>query len=252
MINSEEIAAAALKFGVPDTQIVRDHFISHMLAAIGDWPEAHELTFFGGTALCRTWLPDLRLSEDIDLLVAAPSVGEAFRQHAVRRLRGEFAELEWVDSGTQHQVETWTLSSVDIEVKVQFAQWRDGWEAIPITPEPVDLRYSDLPPSTAIRVPTPSGFAAMKLMAWFDRRAPRDLYDLAALADAGHVDHAALDLVKKIAGYTPGTAMLERKVPRIVASTWQAELGHQLADASSAEDCLRRVRTALGALETDD
>jgi predicted nucleotidyltransferase len=43
------------------------------------------------------------------------------------------------------------------------------------------LRYSDLPESAELRVPTPSGFAAMKLMAWFDRHTPRDLYDLAAL-----------------------------------------------------------------------
>lgn len=89
-------------------------------------------------------------------------------------------------------------------------------------------------------------------MAWFDRRAPRDLYDIAALADAGHIDHAALHLVKQIVGYTPGTAMLERKVPRVVASAWKAELGHQLADAFTADHCLGRVRTALGALESND
>jgi predicted nucleotidyltransferase component of viral defense system len=32
-----------------------------------------------------------------------------------------------------------------------------------------------------IRVPTIEAFAAMKLSAWHDRRAPRDLYDLHAL-----------------------------------------------------------------------
>jgi len=186
MIRPPEINAAGIKFGAPDTQIVRDHLISHVLATIGDWPDVNEVTFFGGTALCRTWLPDLRLSEDIDLLPTAPSVGEALRQHASRRLRSEFANLEWTKLGAQHQVETWTLSTGDIEVKVQLAQWRDGWDAIPITTEPVDLRYSDLESSTLIRVPTPSGFAAMKLMAWFDRRAPRDLHDHASTADHRH------------------------------------------------------------------
>lgn len=140
MISAEEIAAAALTFGVPDTQVIRDHFISHILAAIGEWSEADDLTFFGGTALCRTWLPDLRLSEDIDLLVAGPPVGEAFRRFATRRLRNEFAEPQWTDRGQQHEVATWTLSSVDIEVKVQFVQWRDGWDAIP----------SQLHPSTSV------------------------------------------------------------------------------------------------------
>lgn len=88
-------------------------------------------------------------------------------------------------------------------------------------------------------------------MAWFDRRAPRDLFDLAALAKTGHIDHEAVSLVKMIAGYTPGTAMAETKVPRNVAAAWQAELGHQLANASTADHRLERVRTALRTLETD-
>lgn len=83
----------------------------------------------------------------------------------------------------------------------------------------VQLRYSDLlPDSVAIKVPTPSGFAAMKLLAWFDRHAPRDLYDLAALADASHIHRDAVDLVRSLAGYQPMSA-LERSVPRPVESS---------------------------------
>ncbi len=252
MIDRSEIKEVAGRFGAPDTQIIRDHLISHVLAAIAAWPGRDRVTFFGGTALCRTWLTDLRLSEDIDLLIDSPTDGEGLRQHASRQLRREFPNLEWAHLGTQNEVETWTLAADDLEVNVQLAQWRHGWRAIPIVDQPVQLRYSDLSEAAGLRVPTPSGFAALKLMAWFDRHTPRDLYDLAALADAGHIDLAAVDLVKAITGFTPGTSTLERRVPRSVESSWQAELGHQIADTSTAEQCLATVRTALGDLDSDN
>lgn len=85
----------------------------------------------------------------------------------------------------------------------------------------------------------------MKLLAWFDRHTPRDLYDLAALADAGHIDTAALGLVRSIAGFTPSTVSLERTAPRSAVSSWQTELGHQASDLASPDDCLARVRAAL-------
>ena len=252
MIDRSEIGAMAARFGAPDTQVIRDHLISHVLAAIADWPNSRGVTFFGGTALCRTWLPDLRLSEDVDLLLDSATDGADLRQHSSRRLRREFPDLVWERLGSQHQVETWMLAVDDISVKVQMARWRRGWEAIPVVREGVQLRYSDLPGSALIVVPTPSGFAAMKLMAWFDRHTPRDLYDLAALADDGHIDSDAVNLVKNIAGFTPGTATLERRVPRVVKSSWQAELGHQVASTSSAEECHARVRDALGRLDLND
>ncbi len=244
MIDRAEIEAVAGRFGAPDTQIVRDHLISHVLAAIADWPDSNRVTFFGGTALCRTWLPDLRLSEDIDLLVDPLADGDGLRTHITRRLRREFPSLFWTRLGPQHQVETWTLAADDLEVKVQFAR-RQEWQTIPVAIEPVQLRYSDLPDTAQLRVPTPSGFAAMKLMAWFDRHTPRDLYDLAALADAGHIDQQASQLVKSIAGYTPSDSTLERTVPRTVTAAWHTELGHQTADLSSPDECLRRTRDAL-------
>lgn len=100
MIDRTEIEAVAGRFGVPDTQIIRDHLISHVLAAIADWPDSNRVTFFGGTALCRTWLPDLRLSEDIDLLIDSPSDGEGLRGHVTRQLRREFPNLAWSRLGS--------------------------------------------------------------------------------------------------------------------------------------------------------
>ncbi len=56
---------------------------------------------------------------------------------------------------------TWTLSANDLAIKVQLAQWRYGWESIPVVTNAIQLRYSDLPDSADLRVPTPSGFTAM-------------------------------------------------------------------------------------------
>ena len=140
MIDSREIAEVACRFGVPEIQVVRDHFISHVLAAIADWPTREEVTFFGGTALCRTWLPDSRLSEDIDLIVESASDGESLRQHIPRRLRREYPTTEWSRLDSKHQVETLVIATRDLRLKVQLAQWRTERRAIPIVNAPVRLR----------------------------------------------------------------------------------------------------------------
>ena len=69
MIDRTEIEAIAGQLGTREAQIMRDHLMSHVLAAVASGPDRDSVTFFGGTALCRTWLPGLRLSEDMDLLI---------------------------------------------------------------------------------------------------------------------------------------------------------------------------------------
>lgn len=70
-LDEHEMRRIADLFGVGEAQVRRDHVISHMLAALSALgPD--ELVFFGGTALSRTHLPALRLSEGIDLIALAP------------------------------------------------------------------------------------------------------------------------------------------------------------------------------------
>jgi len=250
MISQTEIDETAKKFGAPHSQILRDHLISHVIAALADWPNQQHITFFGGTALCRTWLPNLRLSEDIDLLLDRPDDTAAIRDHVSRQLRREFPSLTWTALGTQHEVQTWTLTDNQLELKIQFAQWRIGWQhTLTGTPTAVQLRYSDLPETATLTVPDPSSFAAMKLLAWFDRFTPRDLFDLAALADAGHIDQRATHMVKEIAGFTPTTQTTGTTVRQSVQTTWQDELGHQLADTRTPADCLTSLRNALQTIQ---
>lgn len=94
-----------------------------------------------------------------------------------------------------------------------------------------------------------SGFAAMKLLAWFDRFAPRDLFDLGALAEANYIDTTATQMVHKIAGYTPNPQTVGTSVRKSVVDTWQEELGHQLADTRTAAGCLMTLRQALAQLD---
>lgn len=68
----------------------------------------------------------------------------------------------------------------------------------------VSLRYSGLD-SVQMTTYAPEGFAAAKTTAWFDttRNAPRDLYDLWAMAEAGHITHQAAQVYKQF-GPTSG------------------------------------------------
>lgn len=67
VLDPDELHDVAARFGVGEAQVRRDHVISHALAEISSLG-TDSLVFFGGTALSRTHLPSLRLSEDIDLL----------------------------------------------------------------------------------------------------------------------------------------------------------------------------------------
>lgn len=248
MIGDEEIDSAARQFGAPKSQVVRDHLISHVLAALADFSATNRVTFFGGTALCRTWLPNLRLSEDIDLLVDSPDVSDEIRSHLSQALRRQFPTLEWTKLGSHHDVETCTLTTEATDLKVQFALWRHGWEdAIKTSKATVALRYSDLPSTTELTVPTPAGFSVMKLLAWLDRAAPRDIYDLAALADAKMIDATALESVRMIAGFTPTSRAITNVPMSRVREEWDNELNHQLNNPKSLDECVALVRDALEA-----
>lgn len=249
MIDKEEVDRTSRQFGAPETQVLRDHLISHVLASLGEASAAKSITFFGGTALCRTWLPELRLSEDIDLLVESTDVGHEIRSHISRALRREFPTLEWTMLGSQHQVETFALTKDDTYLKVQFALWRHGWKAaIETTRTAVLLRYSDLPASADLTVPTASGFVAMKLLAWLDRAAPRDIYDLAALAEAKMIDEGALRSVRSIAGFTPTSRAITNVPISRVRQEWDNELDHQLRSPKSLDECVAVVQRALDAV----
>lgn len=248
MITPEEVAAVADRFGVPAAQVWRDHLISHVLAALADLPGSTDpplRMFFGGTALCRTWCPDIRLSEDIDLFIHSPATIDTLLTTVSSGLRREHPGHSWNSVRVRHQVDTRLLSNGTADVQVQFVWDRSAWERLPVTMTSVALRYSDLPDDVILPVPTPAAFAALKLSAWLDRAAPRDLFDLAALAERGHLGCDALRLLGELTGGSHGAGLMGSTVPRSTIAEWQAELGHQVDPPRSPTECFAVVVDAL-------
>lgn len=240
MISDQDIRTVAAERGVPERQIRRDHLLSHLLLGIREVPD---VVFIGGTALNRTHLPDSRLSEDIDLhgMRSSDDVLGAM----LEGVRLEFPDLG-VDRQTRHgDVTTTMLVSGDLRLQVQVIGRRHEWAQLPTPPTPVRLRYPDLPESVDLLVPTPGAFVAMKLSSFLDRGVPRDLFDLARLAEAGHMDTASLDLVEVVLGRVPVPAEFEA-LP--TDDQWDTELAHQVRNPGSPGTAMSVVRAALAEL----
>lgn len=131
MLEQDELAAVADRFGVAEDQVRRDHLISHVLAAL---PKiAPDVLFVGGTALARTHLADPaaggRLSEDIDLGVPErDAVATALDERLPRQLRKEFPGTSWDPPlrSVKSAIEPGTLvTTTDLRVRVQLLDHED-------------------------------------------------------------------------------------------------------------------------------
>jgi hypothetical protein len=126
--------------------------------------------------------------------------------------------IQVLDSGIEHH---------------DYAVW-------PVEESDVLLRYRDLPSTVRLVSPTLPAFAAMKTLAWMDRRTARDLYDLAGLARLGVLTRTAADLVMRASGLSVAPySFRSSPVPG-----WVAQLAHQTAVLPTAEKCLEVVRNA--------
>lgn len=246
MISDSEVRAAALKHGVPEAQIWRDWVVSHLLHGLAQIQDTTGFVFYGGTALCRTWCPDLRLSEDIDLMVHDfPDAVPVMQAELKRAKRREFPDLDWSPADMWQRTLTSIATTGQRVVKMQFVEPRVREDRIPTVRASVALRYSDLPESVTLTVPSAEGFAAMKLMAWHQRQEPRDLYDLAALAEVGAITAEAIDLTTEVSSTRLGVRALHHDLPTSVTQRWSEQLAHQMGSVLSAEQCLEHVLEAL-------
>ncbi|SDH14656.1 Nucleotidyl transferase AbiEii toxin, Type IV TA system [Klenkia brasiliensis] len=238
-----QLATVRDGFGVADEQVLRDHAISHVLAAIADSDVQDQLVFIGGTALSRTFLPDLRLSEDIDLLATGPRAAVAAAiEDAVRRgLQRTHGPTTWQPpiASTRGAQSSVLLVGDDIRIRVQLLA-AAGYPAWPGERRQIEQRYSDAPPAT-LTTPTAPAFAAWKTVTWMDRHAPRDLYDLWGLGRAGHIDAEAALLFRKH-GPTAGPVqpwMFDRAPGR---TDWTTALSHQGRIEVGPEEARDQVR----------
>lgn len=242
-LSGPDLARVADQFGAADAQVRRDHLISHVLGALAAHVPAGRLTFFGGTALSRTHIPDGRLSEDIDLLATGPRA-DVLREieSAVRRgVQRSHGRPTWDPplhdtSGSQASI----LSAGEASIRVQVL---DGagypW---PTEVRDIEQRYGDAPPAR-LRTFTAPAFAAAKLSAWVDRALSRDLWDQAHLADRGLVDPEAARLFLRHGQFAHRPDAWVFTTPPS-EEQWHDSLAHQTRLGESAAESLVRVRDA--------
>jgi predicted nucleotidyltransferase component of viral defense system len=246
VIEPSEMRAWAARTGTTEAQIRKDHLVSHLLRGL----EGREgIVLYGGTALNRTHVQGRRLSEDIDLYrthgsPADPDDLTAWLGSATRR---EFPDLRIEPTGVRGDVLDFAARADDLSVKIQIVGQRYERSKLPVSASPVELRYSDLPPSVEIVVPTLGSFTAMKLAAYEDRFAPRDLFDLGSLDVVGAIDAEALGLLRRLRGTGPTRWAYEAaRCPS--REEWMVQLAHQTADPGDPAATLNRVRSSLDAV----
>lgn len=242
MLDPQEEAAIAEQFGVARAQVRRDHLISHLLAAISD-RLADEVIFFGGTALSRTFAPEGRLSEDIDLIACngRSSAAEALETTLLRATRREFPGLRWEPALTSVRGATPAVlvAPEGTTVRVQLLS-STGYAPWPTERRPLVQRYSDAEPA-ALSVPTAPAFAAWKTSAWAHRATSRDLYDLWLLTRLGALTTDAAELFARFGPTNkPPSSALFTHAPD--EQTWQRELAGQTHVEITANAALTYVR----------
>lgn len=223
-----ELDRVVARFGVDGQQVRRDHLISHVLAALSQHLDTDDLVFFGGTALSRTHLADARLSEDIDLVALghrdriAQQIETAVARSGIARSHGRpgWRPPPTATKGSQPAV---LVVPDGTSIQVQLLSG-DGYRW-PTEVVGVEQRYSDAAPAV-LRVLTSEGFAATKLTAWLDRRAPRDLYDLWAMSRRGLITAEAARVFTTYGpfGHMPAIRMFE---PAPSVPEWTRALAHQ-------------------------
>lgn len=237
MLEFNELEQVQRFFGCSELQVHRDHAISHVLDALQNMKT--EMVFFGGTALSRTYLTDGRLSEDIDLYSNSRDNVCRELDHLPEMIEQEFPVANWEFLPSRVLDPKSALLNCDsvikIRVQVLDAPSRD-WDKIPTRMTPIHQRYSDVR-STQLVAPTFDSFAAMKVLAWFDRQKPRDLFDLAALSKLGDASNGVRQIVQEFVGHEVSVKMLDRKVH----GSWTEELAHQTRLDVTEEECLSAV-----------
>jgi len=253
-MSRDDVERVRQQFGVDRAQVLRDHAVSHVLGALARVVRADDLTFFGGTALSRTFLPVLRLSEDIDLIVRGDRADMArqIEQAVARDLARTHGTATWNPGLTQTRGPEDAVLRVGDNVQVRFQLLtKAGYPDWPTERRQLIQRYADAPDATLTTFTAPA-FAANKTAVWLERRSPRDLYDLWALGQHGHVGPEATDLFRRLGptGGRPAPWMFDKPPTE---QAWQASLGHQGIVRVTAADALDQVAaTWARALQADN
>jgi predicted nucleotidyltransferase component of viral defense system len=242
-----DLERVTVHFGVPENQIRRDHLISHLLAVIAASDLCAQVTFFGGTALTRTVLPNLRLSEDIDLIATGPlprsQIAAQLQQTLNRAVARTHGRLSWEpDLPTTVSPNPATIVTDDgLAVQIQLVS-PVGYPLWPSAIAPLVQRYSDVR-RASLRVLTSEAFVAAKTAALASRHAPRDLFDLWGLAMENKITASAAEVYRALGptGNNPSPHLFDFDLPE---ASWRAALSHQCRLTVTAQDARSMVAAA--------
>ncbi|MEE8867786.1 MAG: nucleotidyl transferase AbiEii/AbiGii toxin family protein [Acidipropionibacterium acidipropionici] len=245
VLAKEDLLRVEDEFGVGEEQVRRDHLISHVLSAVSTLG-VDDVMFLGGTALSRTWLPGLRLSEDIDLIALGrrPDVADLIEAAVARALRRGFGEVSFsphMRSAKHPQPSVMAVAGLKVQVQLLAAT---GYPAWPSTVSQIVQRYRDAP-SAQLRVLTRPAAAAAKLAAWHDRHAARDLYDMWAMIGQGMISGEAANLFATFGPLRRTAAVSFDEVP--TPAQWESALAHQCILHVGARQAAEEVRAAWAA-----
>lgn len=239
----DDFDEVARHFGADEDQVRRDYAISHILGVLAA-RFADDLVFYGGTALSRTHLIWHRLSEDIDLVVPDRSARwrvASLVQDVLGLGTQQFEDRRWSPGFDRQRDTTPAVLILDREVAIKIQVIAGGYDQWPTEPRYIHQRYMDAPPAV-LKVPTVEAIVGMKTVAWTERRAARDLYDLWALAKEGTFTERVVELYRKAGpGGVPAPWMF-REAP--TEQEWVSQLGTQTRLGVTAREALCVVRRA--------
>jgi predicted nucleotidyltransferase component of viral defense system len=156
----------------------------------------------------------------------------------------EFPGLSIESTRRQSDVTTYVATHADLSVMLQVVGARPEHRAYETGEAAVSLRYSDLQPFVGLLIPSVATFGAMKLGAYEDRRAARDLFDLAELVTISGLTAESLDILKQTRGVGPIKHRYADQL-RPTNSEWQTQLGHQTKALGDPKEALEAVKARL-------
>ena len=132
-----------------------------------------------------------------------------------------------------------SASGLSIKIQLLSPKGRALW---PVERHRLVQRYSDAPVAELL-VPTLPAFVASKTVAWHDRGAPRDLWDLWALSEMDAIDAAATELYRQHGptNRSPAASLFDKPPDE---ADWQSQLGGQTRLTVTAAEALHDVRDA--------
>jgi len=215
-----------------DAQVEQDLILTRALAEVFRKPEAaRALAFRGGTALYKLHLaPAARYSEDIDLVQVAPGpIGAVL--DALRAVLDPWLGEPRRKLGEGRVTLVYRMRSegmgLPLRLKIEINS-REHFSVLGLEERPLVVDSRWFRASVGITTYALDELLGTKLLALYQRKRGRDLFDLGFARKRGSVDPARL--VRCLLGY------LDAEGKRIAREDFETNLADKLADPTFADD----------------